>query len=149
LNTAIETSGLCSWRSLEAIAPHVDQVLYDVKCLDLERHKQETGVSNERILENLAKLRRFFPDTPVVVRTPVVPGVNDNEQEIQAIVDWIEEAGGASAYELLPYHGFGEPKYRKLGRSYRLSHVSPPSEAIMAALRALAARVASSETDDG
>jgi pyruvate formate lyase activating enzyme len=149
LNTAIETSGLCSWKSLEEVAPHADQIFYDIKCIDLERHTQETGVSNQRILENLAKFRRRFPETPVVVRTPVIPGVNDTEQEIQAIVDSINEAGGASAYELLPYHGFGEPKYRKLGRSYRLSHVEPPSEARMAALRAISAQVAPLEPSEG
>ncbi len=149
LNTAIETSGLCSWKSLEEVAPHADQILYDIKCIDLETHRRETGVSNERILENLAELRRRFPQTPVVVRTPIIPGVNDTEEEIQAIVDWVKEAGGASAYELLPYHGFGEPKYRKLGRSYPLEHVKPPSEARMAALRAIAARVTPLETADG
>jgi pyruvate formate lyase activating enzyme len=149
LNTAIETSGLCSWKSLEEVAPHVDQILYDIKCIDLERHRRATGVSNERILENLAKLRRRFSDTPVIVRTPVIPGVNDSEQEIQAVVDLIKEAGGASAYELLPYHGFGEPKYRKLGRSYPLEHVTPPSEARMAALCAIATQVGPFETAAG
>jgi len=149
LNTAIETSGLCSWKSIEEIAPQADQILYDIKCLDPERHRRETGVSNERILENFARLRRRFPTTSVVVRTPVVPGVNDTEQEIQAIVDRIGEAGGASSYELLPYHGFGEPKYRKLGQRYRLSHLKPPSEAQMAALRAIAARAGLSATADG
>jgi pyruvate formate lyase activating enzyme len=148
LNTAIETSGLCSWRSLEEIAPHVDQILYDIKCIDREKHRRDTGVSNERILENFAELRRLFPDVPVVVRTPVIPGFNDSEQEIQAIVDWIEQAGGASSYELLPYHGFGGPKYHKLGRSYPLEHVKPPSETRMAALRAVAARVAAAATAD-
>lgn len=149
LNTAIETSGLCRWKSLEEIAPHVDQILYDIKCVDLERHQEHTGVSNERILDNLTKLRRRFPKIPVVVRTPVVPGFNDSEQEIRAVADRIEQAGGASAHELLPYHGFGEPKYNKLGRSYRLSHLKPPSEARMAALRAIAARVAPAGTADG
>lgn len=149
LNTAIETSGLCSWKSFEEVAPHVDQILYDIKCIDVETHRQETGISNERILENFAKLRRRFPQTPVVVRTPIIPGVNDTEQEIRAIVDRIEEAGGASAYELLPYHGFGEPKYRKLGRTYPLEHVKPPSEARMASLRAIAARVAPPDTANG
>jgi pyruvate formate lyase activating enzyme len=138
LNTAIETTGLCSWKSLEEVAPHVDQILYDIKCMDQVRHRQATGVSNERILENFAKLRRRFPDTAVVVRTPIVPGFNDTEQDIRAIVDWIERTGGASGHELLAYHGFGEPKYRKLGRSYPLEHVKPPSEARMAALRAVA-----------
>jgi pyruvate formate lyase activating enzyme len=142
LNTAIETSGLCSWRSLREVAPLVDQVLYDIKCVDPERHRRMTGVSNARILENLANLRREFPDLPVTVRTPVIPGVNDAEQDIQAIVDAIVEAGGASAYELLPYHGFGGPKYRKLGRTDPLEDVDPPLEASLTALSSIAAQVA-------
>jgi pyruvate formate lyase activating enzyme len=137
LNTAIETTGLCSWKILEEIAPHVDQILYDIKCMDHARHRQATGVSNERILENFAELRRRFPDIAIVVRTPIVPGFNDTEQDIRAIADWIDRAACSGAHELLPYHGFGAPKYRKLGRSYPLEHAKPPSEARMAALRAI------------
>lgn len=141
LNTAIETSGLCSWKSLEEVVPHTDQIFYDIKCADPERHLRTTGVSNQRIVENFTRLRHDFPAVPVVVRTPVIPGVNDSEHEIQAIVDIVNEAGGASAYELLPYHGFGEPKYRKLGLAYPLEHARPPSEAVMAALTKIAAQV--------
>jgi pyruvate formate lyase activating enzyme len=143
LDTAIETSGLCAWKSLEAVAPHVDQIFYDIKCLDPQKHERLTGVSNEVILENFRKLRRHFPQTVVVVRTPVVPGVNDAEADIRAIVEFIEGAGGASAYELLRYHEFGEPKYRKLGRAYPPGRAEPPSEERMRALGEIAARVAS------
>ncbi len=139
LNTAVETSGLCSWKSFEEVVPHADQVFYDIKCVDPHRHRLETGVSNQRVVENFAKLRQSFPEVAVVVRTPVIPGVNDSEQEIQAIVDLVNAAGGASGYELLPYHGFGEPKYRKLGQSYPLADAQPPTKEQMAALERIAA----------
>jgi pyruvate formate lyase activating enzyme len=140
LDTVIETSGLCPWESFEAVAPHADQIFYDIKCMDPEKHKRTTGVSNEVILENFQKLRSRFPETPIVVRTPVIPGVNDSPADIQAIADFIDGAGGAKAYELLPYHGFGEPKYRKLGRTYPLEHAEPPSQERMTLLREVANR---------
>jgi pyruvate formate lyase activating enzyme len=147
LDTAIETSGLCSWEALEDVAPEVDQIFYDIKCIDAERHRRATGVSNQVILGNFRELRKRFPDRAVVVRTPVIPGFNDSAEEIQAIVEFVESAGGASAYELLPYHRFGEPKYGKLGRAYPLDPVEAPSEEEMAALREVAARVSSGSVD--
>lgn len=143
LHTAIETSGLCAWKSLEAVAPQVDLFFYDIKCMDPKKHERVTGVSNEVILENFRKLRRHFPEKALVVRTPVIPGVNDTEEEIRAIAEFVDGAGGASAYELLRYHGFGEPKYRKLGREYPLERAEPSSEERMRALGEIAARVAS------
>jgi pyruvate formate lyase activating enzyme len=143
LDTVVETSGLCPWESFERVAPHVDQIFYDIKCVDPARHRRETGVSNEVILENFRRLRTEFPEIAVVVRTPVIPGVNDREEDIRAIARFIGDAGGASAYELLPYHGFGEGKYHRLGRAYPLSRAEPPSEGQMAALRRISDRVSS------
>jgi pyruvate formate lyase activating enzyme len=145
LDTAIETSGLCAWETFEAVAPHADQIFYDIKCIDPEKHKQTTGVPNEMILENFRKLRSRFPETTIVVRTPVIPDVNDSEEDIQAIAHFVTGAGGAAAYELLPYHRFGEPKYCKLGKTYPLDPVEPPSEERMSALRAIAAQVSSGQ----
>jgi len=143
LDTVVETSGLCPWESFERVAPHVDQIFYDIKCVDPARHRRETGVSNEVILENFRRLRAEFPEMAVVVRTPVIPGVNDREEDIREIARFIGDAGGASAYELLPYHGFGEGKYHRLGRTYPLTRAEPPSEPQMAALRQIADRVSS------
>ena len=128
VDTAVETSGLCNWITLQAVAAIADQIYFDIKCLDETRHIEGTGVSNTRVLENFARLRREFPAARVTVRTPVIPGFNDMETEIRAIADFIRSAGGAQAYELLPYHRFGEAKYEKLGKHYRLSHLRPPSE---------------------
>ncbi|MFI5398399.1 MAG: glycyl-radical enzyme activating protein [Candidatus Binatia bacterium] len=143
VDAVIETSGLCRWETLAAIAPLVDQVFYDIKCLDAEKHKRTTGVSNAGILENFRRFRRSFPGIPVIVRTPVVPGVNDTEEDIRTIVEFINDAGGAAGYELLPYHRFGEAKYGKLGKTYPLKDIDPPAEKRMIALRRIAARVSS------
>jgi pyruvate formate lyase activating enzyme len=141
LHTVIETCGLCGWEAFEGAVPQVDQIFYDIKCIDAEKHRRVTGASNRVILENFRRLRRQFPETAVVVRTPVIPGVNDSEEEIQAIVEFIQGAGGASGYELLRYHRFGEAKYRKLGRACPLDPVEAPSEERMAALSRVAARL--------
>ena len=138
IDTAIETSGLCNWKTMRDVAPLADQIFFDIKCLDPEKHEQVTGVSNRKILRNFRRLRAEFPEVNVVVRTPIVPGVNDSDADILAIAEFVNSAGGASAYELLPYHGFGEPKYAKLGRRYRLSDVEPPSPERMMNLREIA-----------
>ena len=138
IDTAVETSGLCNWKTMHAVAPLVDRFFFDIKCLDSEKHERVTGVPNQKILENFRRLRAEFPEVPVVVRTPVIPGVNDAEEDIGAIAAFIREAGGASAYELLPYHGFGEAKYHKLGQDYAWSDLAPPSEQCMKDLQEIA-----------
>jgi pyruvate formate lyase activating enzyme len=143
VDTVIETSGMCRWETLAEIAPLVDQIFYDIKCIDAEKHQRTTGVPNAGILENFRRLRRSFPEIPVIVRTPVVPGVNDSEEEIGAIVEFVNAAGGAAGYELLPYHRFGEAKYGKVGKIYPLKDVDPPSEERMTCLKRIAARVSS------
>ena len=139
IDTAIETSGLCNWKTMKAVAPLTDRIFFDIKCLCPEKHERVTGVSNRKILQNFRRLRAEFPQVDVVVRTPVIPGVNDSEDDILAIVEFVNDAGGASAYELLPYHGFGEAKYTKLGKHYSSSHLRPPSDERMTALQRIAA----------
>lgn len=138
IDTAVETSGLCNWKTMKEIAPLTDRIFFDIKCLDAEKHEQMTGVSNRKILDNFQRLRAELPEVEVVVRTPVIAGINDSEADIRDIAKFVDDAGGASAYELLPYHGFGESKYAKLGKHYRLSHLEPPSDRRMSELREIA-----------
>jgi pyruvate formate lyase activating enzyme len=135
IDTAIETSGLCNWKTIRDVAPLADRIYFDIKCLDPDKHERVTGVSNRKILDNFQRLRAELPDVDVVVRTPVIPSINDSEDDIRAIAEFVDDAGGASAYELLPYHGFGEPKYAKLGKHYPLSHLEPPSDGRMKELK--------------
>ncbi len=141
IDTAIETSGLCSWQTLRDVAPLVDRIFYDIKCVDAEKHVRATGTSNRNILENFRRLRSQFPEVAVVVRTPVIPGTNDSADDIRAIAEFIGAAGGATAYELLPYHELGEPKYRKLGQPYPMGHRTPLDDTLLHELQEIAAGV--------
>ncbi len=138
IDTAIETTGYAHWADLEKVCRHANQVFYDVKCLDPDRHREGTGVENPRILENLRRLCEAFPELPVVVRTPVIPGFNDAPEAIRAIARFVAGLPRPVRYELLPYHRFGEPKYRELGRALPMPDVAPPSPARMAELERVA-----------
>jgi len=138
IDTAVETTGYAHWSELERVCRHANQIFYDLKSMDPERHREGTGVENGRILENLRRLCEVFPALPVVVRTPVVPGFNDSPAAIRAIAGFVGELPRPVGYELLPYHRFGEAKYRELGRDYPLAEVQSPSEEQMAELSRVA-----------
>ena len=124
INTAIETCGHTEWHNLEKVCQHLDSILFDIKCINEEKHIKFTNVSNELILSNFTKMCKQFPNLTILVRTPVIPGFNDSEEDILAILDFIKGRKNVS-YELLPYHRLGQPKYEYLGRDYLLSDVKP------------------------
>lgn len=127
IDTALETSGFCRWEDLDQACRLVDHVFFDVKALDCATHEEGAGVGNRRILENLGRLRESFPGLPVTVRTPVIPGFNDAPGQIRAIAAFLNELpGDPVAFELLPYHRFGESKYSQLGKTYPLEGLEPP-----------------------
>lgn len=118
LSTAIETSGCADREVLLEAARYLDTVYYDVKCLNEQKHLEWTGVSNGVILENLeALVKNYGTKIHIIVRTPIIPGFNDDEQEIRKIRQYLTSIGQEN-YELLRYHKFGKGKYEKLGREY-------------------------------
>jgi pyruvate formate lyase activating enzyme len=124
LHTAIETAANCKWEVLESLLPLTDLVMMDIKHLDLKKHKEATRFSNELILQNAQKLSQTLK--PLIIRTPVIPGVNDTQEEIAAIVRFIQSFPNLKYYELLPFHRFGEGKHHNLGLSYAASHLKAP-----------------------
>jgi pyruvate formate lyase activating enzyme len=103
--------------------------------MDAEVHKTVTGVSNQLILNNFKAVRDAYPELPILVRTPVIPGVNDSHEAIRAILDFITEFDKIS-YEMLPYHRLGTPKYEYIGNTYQLGEVKL-DESVMVELRAM------------
>jgi pyruvate formate lyase activating enzyme len=101
------------------MAEHLDYFLTDIKCIRDSVHKKYTGLSNQLILDNFRRLREAYPDLPIQVRTPVIPGINDNEESISAIAEFLAPYDNVR-YELLQYHRLGEPKYQALHRRYRM-----------------------------
>lgn len=135
LDTAIETSGYGDWKILKDICFRVNQIFFDIKAMDCHKHKLYTGVSNELILENFAKMCRTFPHLPIMVRTPVIPGFNDSKEDIRAILNFLNKQARPIGYELLPYHGFGQAKYQHLGKRYLCTDLKPPGEKQMSSLK--------------
>lgn len=123
IHRAMESCAFCSEDIFLAAAEQLNYLLVDVKCLDEEKHRHFTGQSNERILSNIRAVRQAFPSLKLHLRTPVIPGVNDTENDIAAIAAFARNIG-AYAYELLPYHKMGESKYRFLGRAYPMGEAA-------------------------
>lgn len=119
MNTAMETCGMGDWAVLAEAAKYLNTILFDIKTMNADKHKEYTGVGNDTILANFARLCEEFPHLPKLVRTPVVPGFNDSEEDIAAISGFLADKANVD-YELLAYHRMGQPKYRYLGRDYRL-----------------------------
>ena len=113
IHTAVDTAGQVGYERFERILPFTDLFLYDVKCFNSEKHKRYTGVGNELILENLKKL--LATDTPVWIRIPIIPTVNDTAEELQKIKAYIYSCGNPQRVDLLPYHTLGEHKYDAAG----------------------------------
>ena len=130
IHTAVDTAGHIPPEYFERIMPYTDLFLYDVKCVDSEKHKKYTGVGNELILSNLQKL--LDANKRVIIRVPVISGVNDSMDEIVKIK---KICTGAEKIELLPYHAMGEHKYAALGK--RVQPFIAPSEEKMKELKNL------------
>lgn len=137
INTAIETAFNVPWSHVEKVLPHVDTVLHDIKLTLPERHRKWTGVDNTRIRENLKRAYETFPDKTFIARTPLIPGVNDDEEHIRATLEFIKPHKNVVDYELLPYMRFGESKYGFLGKVYEMQDFDPPAPELLARLRAI------------
>ena len=120
LHTAIETCGAVDKERLLEALPFLDEVFYDIKSLNEEKHLKFTGVSIERICDNLKTVCREYPDRKITVRTPVIPGFNDREEELNKIESFLNDFRNVS-WERLPYHTYGVAKYEMLGRRYSLN----------------------------
>jgi pyruvate formate lyase activating enzyme len=136
-NTAIETAGNVPWAFMEKVLHHVDTMLHDHKQTDPVKHKKWVGVDNKRILENFKKAYESFPDVKFVARTPLIPGVNDDEEHVRAVMAFIRPHKNVIDYQLLPYHRFGESKYGFLGEVYEMEDFKSPTPESLAHLRAI------------
>ena len=124
LHTAVETTANAPWEKIAAVLPYIDMVLMDIKHVDSAKHKEYTGVGNERILENAKRLSDSGVD--LIIRTPVIPSFNDTAEDVKAISRFAASLGGVKEYHLLPYHRLGSDKYTGLGRNYSLKEIQPP-----------------------
>ncbi|MBF0313651.1 MAG: glycyl-radical enzyme activating protein [Oligoflexia bacterium] len=125
-HTAIESCLYAPWKTIEQLLPWLDLWMIDLKVMDDKIHQMATGVSNTLILENMKKLF-LAANVPLLLRLPVIPGINDHLENFQQIIAFIKEhdpLGRVTAVELLPYHRYGVRKYQGLQMEYRYSEAA-------------------------
>lgn len=123
IHTVVDTCGMAKKEALLHLADKVSMFLYDLKLLDPIKHKVYTGVSNDSILENLELLAER--GRPVTIRYPIIPGINDSDENVREMADFLSRLG-LWRINLLPYHRTGTEKYSRLGLPYRLEGLEPP-----------------------
>ena len=126
IHTTVDNSGQASWTSLQSILPYTDLFLFDVKHMDSEKHKKYTSVSNQKILANLQRLAK--EQVKMIVRMPLIPGLNDDLENLQRTGEYLAGLPHLEGVELMPYHAIGVAKYQGLGMDYRLENIIPPTD---------------------
>jgi pyruvate formate lyase activating enzyme len=162
IRSAIETSGFTALDSLVDVARRTDLLLYDLKTADPLRGVELTGVDYRRSLDNLSALAMASAADPsladIVVRMPLVPGMNDSSADLEAAIAFVAALGrdkegcGSGAeikagrversYEvhLLPYHSAAKGKYGLWGLDFPLAETkAPDAESLEKAIALFAA----------
>ena len=125
IHTCLDTAGI-GIGNYEEILKYTDLVLLDIKAVEKNKYKEITSVD---------KLDEFFKfvdilkkmNTKLWIRQVIVPGINDSEEYIYKLKDFIQKhfnVNNIEKVELLPYHTLGVDKYKKLGIPYKLDGVS-------------------------
>lgn len=127
IQTAMETSLLAPWESVEKILPWLDVLFVDLKHMDNERHRQWVGPANTLIHDNLQRIARSANSVNIIVRIPLIPGVNDTDENLVATAAFCRALGKLTEVELLPYHRLGMETYRNLDMDYPLKGLAAPS----------------------
>lgn len=128
-NTALNTTGYVDLDTAEIFIGNTDLVLLDLKVMDREKHKDLTGVYNDRIIEFAQYLAAI--NKPAWIRHVIIPGYTDDKEDIRTMVDFMGTLGNVERVELLPYHTFGENKWTQLGCPYPLKGVEPPDKELL------------------
>ena len=123
IQTAMETSGFALLKQYKQVLPYVDEFLWDYKETDEIKHKEFTGVSNQRILENLDAL--YKDGANIILRCPIISGLNDTEEHFRGIAQRSSQMKNLKGVELMPYHKFGVAKDTRIGRMEQKEYEVP------------------------
>ena len=125
IHTAIETCGAASWERLRMLVELSDLVLYDIKLIDEAAHRRWVGTSNRQILDNARRLAGHNAQ----VRVPLIPGITDTVENLDAVLAFLREAGLGSV-ALLPYNTSAGAKYEWLDRDYEIEAETQAQETL-------------------
>ena len=137
VHTAIETAGDAPLSRLLPLARQCDEVLFDLKIMDTEQARLVVAMNLPRVLNNFMQL--VADGVNVIPRVPLIPGFTLNETNMARVLAFLLPSGIRQLH-LLPFHQYGEPKYRLLGQGWGMRQVVPPAENEVAAMRQMAER---------
>lgn len=114
ISIGIDTSGYASEEILEQVLPVADFFLWDIKQLDDKKHQMYTGVSNERIIQNLDSI--LSKGAKVYIRYPLIPGMNDSKEDMERLLVFLKKRETVAELHILPFHHLGTSRYMKIGK---------------------------------
>ncbi|MGI6777935.1 MAG: pyruvate formate-lyase-activating protein [Acetivibrionales bacterium] len=125
IHTALDTCAFVDVEKVKGLLEFTDLVLLDIKHAIDEKHREITGVGNEKI----KAFARYLSENgiPVWIRYVLIPGYTDLENDLYAAADFIKQLDNVKKIEVLPYHNLGEYKWEKLGDNYRLKGTQSPT----------------------
>lgn len=129
IEVCIDTAGNLPWDQIKEVLGKCDTVLFDLKAFDSKLHQKLTSVSNELILDNIRKIDQLGKE--LYVRMIIVPGLNDDINDLKARVDRVRELKSLKQIDFLKYHKLGVGKYRELGLRYPLDDIGEVSEELL------------------
>ncbi len=133
VHVAMESCAYADYEQhIKPLIPLVDLWMIDIKAMDDEQHRVATGKPVSPILDNIRRLSQDGAN--IIVRVPVVPQLNDNEQNMRAMAEFLVTHTRIRDVELLPMHKLAEHKYEALGRPYPAAHIPPPDASSLPAL---------------
>jgi pyruvate formate lyase activating enzyme len=125
IHVTVDTCGFAPSDVLDKIAGLADLFLYDLKSMDEAKHREFTGQSNRLVLENLKRLAA--KGKRIIIRLPIVSGINDDPLNIQRTAEFLRSLPGVTEISLLPYHKLGRAKYKGLEKRDSGEDLAPPS----------------------
>ena len=126
LHRTVDTTGYADSELLMQVAQKTDLFLYDLKLMDAAKHREFTGVSNERILNNLRLLAQN--GARIQVRVPIIPAINDDTENIDRTAVFVADLPGVEQIAILPFHNSARGKYGRLGMECLSSDIENPGE---------------------
>lgn len=120
IDIAVETSLHMPWNRIEPYVELIDCWLADLKHVDAKKFNSYTGGSAALVMDNLHKLDALHAN--MIVRIPVIPGFNHTLPEMEQIIDFAATLQSVKELHFMPYHAFGEGKYKLMGLKY--THVN-------------------------
>ncbi|MCK5686836.1 glycyl-radical enzyme activating protein [bacterium] len=125
IHTTIDTCGQCKWESFANLLPFTDHILFDLKEIDTDLHKQFTGSANFVILQNIKKLGRYLLQNPkktkLWIRTPIIPLATSNRETVERIGKFINQnlLDVVQRWDLCSFNNLCQDKYKRLGIDWK------------------------------